>query len=521
MDFIDGQDLQEILEQRGQPLPEDNALPWIGQICDALYYLHSQNPPIIHRDIKPANIKITPSGRAMLVDFGIAKVYDPSLKTTIGAQAVTPGYSPQEQYGKGITDARTDLYALGATFYTLLTGQEPPESIQRNLGAPLAAPRTLNRSISIPVERAILKAMEMLPDQRFQNALEFKTAMTALPALPRPIKAQPAPLAQATPPAVPVRRQSVWLGGGIAAALLLVILVGLLWRGKRSADDDQHIITASVQAGQGILSTTVPSVVTVATVSPEALTTASPSIAPLVITQTSGVDGMIMVSVPAGVFAMGSSDSDPQAADDEKPQHTVYLEAYWMDQTEVTNRMYAVCVQAGMCRSPGQSSSKTRLFYYGESRYDDYPVLYVSWEDAKAYCQWAGRRLPTEAEWEKAARGDGGRLFPWGDTPPTPGLLNYDNQVGDTTQAGSYPLGASPYGALDMAGNVSEWTADWYDERYYAVSPALNPIGPLSGTYRVLRGGSWFSSGRAVRAAFRLWNLPDLRSDGIGFRCAY
>ena len=121
MDYVEGQDLQEMLEDRGSPLPEVRVQVWAGQICDALTYLHSQTPPVIHRDIKPANIKITPSGQAVLVDFGIAKVYDPKLKTTLGAQAVSPGYSPYEQYGKGKTDPRTDIYALGATLYTLLT----------------------------------------------------------------------------------------------------------------------------------------------------------------------------------------------------------------------------------------------------------------------------------------------------------------------------------------------------------------------------------------------------------------
>jgi len=179
MDFVDGQDLGLMLEQNDGPLPEAQVLDWVTQICDALVYLHAQNPPIIHRDIKPANIRITPKGEAMLVDFGIAKLFDAQLETTTGARAVTPGYAPLEQYGQGVTDQRTDIYALGATLYTLLTGQRPPESIQRTLRDSLAPPQTINQGISARTSAAIRCAMEMDPDQRFQNADELKRALCA------------------------------------------------------------------------------------------------------------------------------------------------------------------------------------------------------------------------------------------------------------------------------------------------------------------------------------------------------
>jgi formylglycine-generating enzyme required for sulfatase activity len=129
--------------------------------------------------------------------------------------------------------------------------------------------------------------------------------------------------------------------------------------------------------------------------------------------------------------------------------------------------------------------------------------------------------LPTEAEWEKAARGLDGAIFPWGDQPPSAVRANYDNQVGDTQPVGSYPEGSGPYGLWDMSGNVAEWVADWYDQDYYQQGSLRNPTGPAAGTFRVLRGGSWFNAAHAIRAAFRLWNLPDVRSDSIGFRCAH
>ncbi len=179
MDFVEGEDLQAMLN-RLNVLPETQVLTWIGQVCDALTYLHRKSPPIIHRDIKPANIKIRADGQAMLVDFGIAKIYDQKLATTMGAKAVTPGYSPPEQYGGNTTDARADIYALGATLYTMLTGQIMPESVQRMVGqAVVSPPRKLNQKISPGVEQAILKATDVSTDRRFQSVDELRTALVS------------------------------------------------------------------------------------------------------------------------------------------------------------------------------------------------------------------------------------------------------------------------------------------------------------------------------------------------------
>jgi serine/threonine protein kinase len=178
MDFIDGLDLQEMLEQRGT-LSETQVKGWLGQVCDALGYLHSQEQPIIHRDIKPANIKITSQGQVFLVDFGISKVYDPNSQTTQGARGVTPGYSPVEQYGFGRTDPRSDLYALGATAYTLLTGQVPPESVQRAASDTLLPASRLNPQLSVGMDAVLGKAMQLDPSRRFQSAAAFKGALLA------------------------------------------------------------------------------------------------------------------------------------------------------------------------------------------------------------------------------------------------------------------------------------------------------------------------------------------------------
>ncbi|NLI41381.1 MAG: SUMF1/EgtB/PvdO family nonheme iron enzyme, partial [Caldisericales bacterium] len=174
-------------------------------------------------------------------------------------------------------------------------------------------------------------------------------------------------------------------------------------------------------------------------------------------------DEMLMVYVPAGEFEMGDEDG----ALDEQPVHTVYLDEYWIDQTEVTNGQYERCVAADSCTVPKSSYSSTRDSYYGNRSYADYPVIYVDWNQADAYCKWAGGRLPTEAEWEKASRGTDGRDYPWGDSIDE-NHANYDGNIGDTSEVGRYPKGASPYGALDMAGNVWEWVSDWYAEDYYS-----------------------------------------------------
>lgn len=257
-----------------------------------------------------------------------------------------------------------------------------------------------------------------------------------------------------------------------------------------------------------------------------------------------------MVYVPHGSFVMGSDAVSPRAeceasvtdktqcAGDwyvpEMPTHTVMLDPFWIDQTEVTNEQYAACVADGKCSAPAKTGSLTRATYYGDPAFKKYPVIWTSWDEANTFCAWRGARLPTEAEWEKAARSDDGRLYPWGNEfAPDKAVranfcdsnctsaganANFDDKFADTAPVGNYPQGASIYGALDMAGNVDEWVNDWYLPNYYQFSPRDNPQGPAPTKQHVIRGGSFQTPAFELRTAAR--QMVEESGDSIGFRCA-
>ncbi len=279
--------------------------------------------------------------------------------------------------------------------------------------------------------------------------------------------------------------------------------------------------------------------------------TVTPAALPTVISVPSTAPPTIMILVPAGPFTMGSDtdaalteclkfedDCSFRSFEDEKPIHTVTLDTFYIDQYEVTNAQYRQCNEAGDCQIPGCAD-------YEDEERDDHPVICVTWDQANRYCRWRDARLPTEAEWEKAARGTDERVYPWGDTfednrtnfcdrnCEKDFLANkdYDDGSAETAPIGSYSNGVSPYGAYDMAGNVWEWVGDWYDTGpgsdrynpqgyyYYANSPAQNPQGPDDGDFKVIRGGGWFDNGYAARTANRRYLEPDGLSADIGFRC--
>jgi eukaryotic-like serine/threonine-protein kinase len=575
MRYIPGGTLKQKL---GQPMAYQEAVRLLLPIARALEYAHRQN--IVHRDVKPANILITSSGEAMLSDFGIAKILisDDETQDSLTGTGVgigTPEYmAPEQGIGHGV-DQRSDIYALGVVFYELVTGRKPfmadtPMAVViKQVTERLPHPRQFVPSLPEAVEKVIIKALAKNPEDRFQSMAEFATALEKLalhgkihapesenkksvvrpskPAGRIAIKKAEAEgnLKPSGPKPLPHRRLPgwFWIGIGLIGFTIVVIqlmapkasvgLAGLMPTRTPALTFSQTTANVNTPTKQILPITTPVTIASIVNYSGENKTqvsheidhptsaansilvptsqiteTPSPTPVPTLsmdATKISPKDGMVLQYVPAGEFEMGSANG--LGKEDEYPQHKVSLNAFWIDRTEVTNMMFFSCVSDKTCNI-GQFG-----FYVQNS---DYPATYVDWSQAQAYCKWAGMRLPTEAEWEKAARGTDGRLYPWGNDTDKSYLANSQNGL---SQVGSFPKGASPYGVLDMAGNVMEWVADWYSPSYYQNSPNDNPLGPTTGTFRVLRGGSWESDWTGVRVSSRNSKNPNSIGSAIGFRC--
>ncbi len=496
MDFVGGGTLTQRL---GRALYAPTAARLLAPIARALEYAHAQG--IIHRDVKPANILLTDDGRAMLSDFGIAKLLDPTSANTgltmTGVGIGTPDYMAPEQ-GLGRATPQTDLYGLGVVFFEMVTGRRPFEAdtpmavLVKHAMDPLPRPRDLVPDLPAEVEQVLLRALAKRPEDRYPDMGTFAAALERLADATQPRGVGSVALTSRT-------RRTLLLTFGLGALAVVGcvgVIIGAWWltQGLRPAASRTEL-----PAGATVVEVAVEDAATDTRPPPTATATAlaSPTIAPATATLSveapplAPQDGMAQVQVPAGSFLVGSHNE------------SISLDEFWIDQTEVTNAMYARCVAAGICPPPGGSSSETRGSYFRNPTYDQYPVVYVSWDDAQTYCNWVGRRLPTGSEWEKAARGSDGRFYPWGDASPDSGLANFGRQVGDTTAVGSYPQGASAYGALDMAGNVSEWVDEWLDS-----------------SYRVVRGGSWTTDAVGIGVVARYGVTPTRKFSDYGFRCA-
>ena len=531
MEYLPGGTLKE---RAGKPYPYMGAARLLLPIANALDYAHKRG--VLHRDVKPANILITEEGDPLLSDFGIAKILEREQTTQLtgtGAGIGTPQYMAPEQW-RGQAVAQTDIYALGVVFYELVTGRKPydadtPAAIfEKVLLDPLPRPKDYVPDLPDAVEKVLFKALAKKPEDRYISMAQFaKTLEQLLREAPGgqqtgvggletdetllrppqrsvqddPVAGHPSHLSGMVQAdyskdsggrggvSPPLRRIPLWAWIAVGAGLLTVIAIIMFARANgRSPLRAAATKLTPTQASSPTQTATAAATQTPTETAPP-IATLAPALTPTPVlgigsTQVSAKDGMVQVYVPEGEFEMGAELYYD-------PIHTVYQDAFWIDQTEVTNAKYALCVAAGGCTVPHSMGSYGRASYYGSDDYVDYPVVYIDWYQAESYCDWAERRLPTEAEWEKAARGTDGRTYPWGNQPPNESLLNYDWNEKDTTSVGSYPEGASPYGALDMAGNVFEWVADWFAIDYYKISPFINPVGPPNGESRVLRGGSW------------------------------
>jgi len=573
--YVEGGTLKDYL---GQPFDLQRATSIVSQVASALDYAHDQG--IIHRDVKPSNVLLDHGEWALLTDFGLAKMAGVSARITgSGVGIGTPAYMSPEQ-GQGLeVDRRSDVYSLGVILYEMLTGRTPYEAdsplsvMVQHITKPLPSPREANPAIPVAVERVIIKALVKDPAYRYARAGDLAVALQDAVSKSKEVsQAKASPSAETvtkattpsstreqtrkTPPSRPVEPTKTPPGGKrIAAAVItgIVILalvaaacvtIWTLARPKPATPAPTFTVAQALTAtAQTTGAVTTPSPVATAEATATALVaitetpTATPTTAPPTDTPTPTVTpsptamptpvspaepaagtikvfgGTEMVYVPSGKFTMGSDSGDP----DESPVHTVYLDGFWIDRTEVTNAAFQKCVEAGACSRP-INSSNTRDNYYNNPTFADYPVIYMNHYDAEGYCRWVGKRLPSEAEWEKAARGTDGRAWPWGDTFDA-GKLGIGRGE-DTARAGSNPAGASPYGALDMAGNVLEWVADWYAPDYYAQSPERNPQGTATGVDNVLRGGRWWDAEYDLRTT-RRWHLgSNTRTAYLGFRCA-
>ena len=589
MPYIPGGTLKQYLGKQSTP---QEAAALLAPVARALQAVHDKD--IIHRDVKPGNILIDTAGIPLLSDFGIAKILrregdDPTTELTVAGMGLgTPEYMSPEQ-GRGLeVDKRTDIYSLGVIFYELLTGRKPftaestPAVIYKHVYEPLPRPSLFNPAIPPMVENVIFIALAKEPAGRYPDMASFASALEQIargeiPDLPTRETTEPLPITpttltgtmtydpmtgerlQPSPvtlptmdpniPAQPKNNRAKLLGiaGGMLGLAAIIAVIVLISSGGSTTSTSGNSAPVRVQA------THTRTAVSRAATSAPAATAQPVSQAQSNSEQTSGADGMLLVYIPGGNFVMGSTSADSSAFTDEMPQHTVQLSSFWIDQTEVTNGMFTRFVSetgyvtdaesygwggvwngTGWARVSGATWNHPQGPSSSLSGLENYPVVQVSWNDAQAYCRWAGRSLPSEAQWEAAARGTDGRLYPWGNQSVTSGMANFADtnlnvewnlsNVNDGYQyvapAGQFTAGASPYGVLDMAGNVWEWNQDWYGETYYSSSPQNDPGGPAGGDRRVMRGGSWGSRWRYLRCANRLRAEPDYRDAGTGFRCA-
>lgn len=568
------------LMDAGEQLDADSIARIMASVSDAVAYAHDKG--MIHRDLKPANVMIRPNGEPILMDFGVAKMLGGAQHTATGAVIGTALYMAPEQVRGERPDERADIYSLGVMLFETVAGRRPFDGdsaitiMMKHVNEPVPDVRTLRAETPEQFVAVIEKAMAKAPEDRFQTAAEMAAALRAMretaapgstvveaqpestvvevapeatvvePAAPATPEAAPPPTAAqeiasgAAPPPEPVvetppepvvkepppvaaeaptpeaaaspaedgkSRRPLLIGGAIGIGILLCVVVGgFISVTQFLGGDATPIATQVAEAGEpaAIEATDVSAAPTAAAPTEAALPTETPTEAPTetpIPTEIPVPEGMALV--PAGSFRMGSTNGPVN----EQPEHPVFVDAFYMDLYEITNGQFAECLNGGVCTRSGSPAGG-----------DDHPVVNISWDQAQAYCSWAGKRLPTEAEWEYAAGGPDDRVWPWGN--------EFDAALSaasapSTQPVGSYPDGVSPFGIFDMAGNVVEWVADVYVADFFANSSPLNPLATGTAGQRVYRGGSYGNTdGSFYTTSRRYIQSRSFADTDVGFRCA-
>ena len=463
-EYANGGTLKEWLDRNGGMAPSvEDAVIMVAGILAGLDHLHTKG--LVHCDLKPSNVLLQ-GDIPRITDFGVSRV----LRATVHTKHLsgTPAYMPPEAID-GKLSKYSDLWAAGVILYVMLAGRLPFP--QQSMGPLMLAiqhqdPDQLPASVPAEIQRVIAQSLEKDPVKRYPSALGMRSALNAAPTK-NPYSTTYMALPEknfATTPITPI--------APLAPATL-----------------DEPIPHHSMPLEKGVIA-----------IAEEIPLSGEVRINPK--------DGAEVVWIPAGDFFMGSDRGERR----EQPVHRVFLDGYWMYKRPVTVAQYRTfCAETNrqLRHAPGWGWQ------------DDHPIVNVSWDYALAYCHWAGAQLPTEAEWEKSARGFEEREYPWGAQWDGG---NCRNSVGlrqhGTAQVGFYSQAGSPYGVQDLAGNVWEWTNDWYEESYYMFTPDKNPTGPVFGIHRVLRGGSWGNDTiHDFRTTTRVVCEPVVRGGSIGFRC--
>lgn len=461
MEYLNGMDLHQKIKEDG-PYSFKEGIQIARAVAEGLLYAHENG--VIHRDLKPGNLVLADRG-PVIIDFGLAKWEKDSTLTLAGEVFYTLYYSsPEQKSNFHNVDHRSDIYSFGKTLYYIFTGEDPYDIDWEE--------------VPEPIRPILKKATQKNPENRYKDVKEMLLAFDKI----REGEIVLLPETEEDTSEIEYIRSSYSP------------------QGDKTQRPPQEVIEMMEKEchinEQGII--------------------------------VSEKDNSCMVYVPAGSFLMG--DESDRADYDEAPLHEVYLDAYFIDMYPVTNKMYALFLNdmsklerhpSPWCH-PNEPDDKVhfpQFWYNNRWNQENYPVVGVDWWDAYAYARWAGKELPTEAEWEKAARGDDGRIYPWGNEFPTPEVCNFNRIYQKTTPVDKFPCNVSPYGCRDMVGNVWEWCFDWFDPTYYKKSPLENPRGPASGRTRVGRGGSWFNDARKIRTSSRAYGKSQSdRNCRLGFR---